>query len=166
MSWETPSAYSEAGLNLNRYNEGMKYADFLKQEKRCPFDTPITQIMLDQCGTAFLTYALAPYSPDHWLVIPTRHVGKLTELTHEEQDDIDRMLSRGLKALTALGHHGVSILLRQGEGTGKTVEHLHYHLIPDTHVGDLDHDPDNRPVLSEEEQREAAARGRGALKSL
>ena len=141
----------------------MKYSDFLKQEHGCPFDTPIDEIVIYECGTAFLTYALAPYSKDHWLVIPKRHVGKLTDLTHEERDDIDGILARGLKALTALGHQGVSILLRQGEGTGKTVEHLHYHLIPDTHVGDLDHDPDNRPVLTEEERKVVTARGRDAF---
>ena len=142
----------------------MKYVDFLKKEgTTCPFDTPIEQIVIYQCGTAFLTYALAPYAKDHWLVIPKRHVGSLTELTHEERDDIDGLLSRGLKALTALGHQGISILLRQGEGTGKTVKHLHYHLIPDTHVGDLDHDPDNRAVLSGAEQEAAAARGREAF---
>lgn len=142
----------------------MKYADFLKKEVRgCPFDTPIRQIMLAENATAFLTYALAPYSPDHWLVIPKRHVANLIDLTHPERDDIDALLSRGFRALRELGHEGVSILLRQGEGTGKTVKHLHYHLIPDTHVGDLDHDPDNRAILTDTQQREVAARGQAAL---
>ena len=144
----------------------MKYADFIAKEHGCPFDTPIEQIVLAQNDTAFLTYALAPYNADHWLVIPKRHVQNLTDLSHQERDDVDSLLSRGLKALNALGHQGVSLLLRQGEGTGKTVQHLHYHLIPDTHVGDLDHNPDNRPTLDDVQQKEVAARGRAALLNL
>ena len=93
----------------------MKYSDFLKAEKGCPFDTPIRQIVLAENASAFLTYALAPYSRDHWLVVPKRHVANLTELTHQERDDTDALLARGSTALRALCHKGISILLRQGE---------------------------------------------------
>lgn len=141
----------------------MKYADFLKQTKGCPFDAPIAQITLADNANAFLTYALAPYNRDHWLVIPKRHVANLTDLTHPERDDIDELLTRGVQALRTIGHLGVSLLLRQGDGTGKTVAHLHYHLIPDTHIGDLDHDVDNRLILDEVEQKAAAERGHTAL---
>lgn len=144
----------------------MKYADFLKEKRSCPFDNPAPKDVVVQNDTAFMTYALAPYHPDHLLVIPKRHVMHFFDLTPQETADIMKLQKLGWQILDSMGYSGVSFVLRQGPGTGGTVEHLHHHLIPNVRLGDMDHNGDERKILSPEEQTAAALRLRAALARL
>lgn len=145
----------------------MKYSDFLKQElqeqRPCPFDTPHPEDVLLQNRTAYLTYALAPYAPDHLLVIPKRHVFKILELTHEERGDVDDLLNVAWQVMQRLGHRSVSYLVREGTESGRSVDHIHYHAIPDIRIGDLDHDGNQREVLTQEGVEQVLIRLRTAL---
>ncbi len=131
----------------------MKYSDFLEQNKdrTCPFCSIKPDEKFLENESAFLTYALAPYHKDHLLVVTKRHFDQLLDATPEEAKDIDELESKGIKILHNLGYKNISIIVREGEDTGKSVEHIHYHIIPDTRIGDLDHDNDARPILSSEE---------------
>ncbi len=132
----------------------MQYNEFLKtqleQKRPCPFDSPKPEDIISQNKTAYLTYSLAPYVPDHLLVIPKRHVLRILELTHEERDDVDNLLNEGWHLLQRLGHRSVSYLVREGTESGRSVDHIHYHAIPDIRIGDLDHDGNAREILSPE----------------
>ena len=42
-------------------------------------------------------------------------------------------------------------MVREGKSTGKSIEHLHYHIIPDITLGAGDHSGADRMVLNQEE---------------
>jgi hypothetical protein len=66
--------------------------------------------------------------------------------------------------LRALGHGGVSFVLREGDSTGKSVQHLHYNLMPDTQLGDMTaHGKEEREIMNKEEIAATLARLKEAL---
>jgi ATP adenylyltransferase len=81
---------------------------------------------------AFVTLAKYPYNPGHLLVLPTRHVGELEELTAEEHAGIATLLTRGVRALREASEpHGFNIGLNLGHVAGAGIpEHLHWHVVP------------------------------------
>jgi diadenosine tetraphosphate (Ap4A) HIT family hydrolase len=113
----------------------MLYTDFLKDVKVCQFCDFNLDKMIKKDENAFLTYSIAPYGKHHLLVIPNRHVEHFEDLNKEEKESIDNLLNSGIKLLRVLGHDGYNILLRSGNNSGKSVNHLHYHLIPSIEIG-------------------------------
>ncbi len=129
----------------------MNYDEILEMDRSCPFCESGRNKIIKKNGEAILTYALAPYCEHHLLVTPKRHIESFEELTSEEKIDIDEMLLQGIKFLKTLGHEGYSILLRNGRKTGKSIEHLHYHIIPSIVVGSLDGNHIDRKIMTDEE---------------
>lgn len=128
------------------------HQEFLKINKECPFCDPKNiEGTIAENENAFMTYAIAPYHKHHVLVLTKRHITVFDELNEEETRDIDKLLKFGVKMLRALGYTDYSILLRNGGRTSKTVDHLHYHIVPNVKIGDLEHDNSNRCILSQEE---------------
>ena len=68
------------------------------------------------------------------LVVPRRHVIDLTKLRKLEETEIQNLIKIGISILNHLGYRDYSILVRNGKNSGKTVSHLHYHLIPKTEL--------------------------------
>lgn len=81
---------------------------------------------------AFITLAKYPYNPGHLLVLPTRHVGDLEDLTADEHAAISGLLARGVRALRAAAEpHGFNVGLNLGRIAGAGIpEHLHWHVVP------------------------------------
>jgi len=129
----------------------MKYSDHLAITRDCPFCGLDSNKIIKKVQTAYLTYALAPYSKHHLLIIPNRHVENYEDLTKEEKNDIEELITEGIRFVKLLGHKGYSILLRNGEGAGKTIKHLHYHIIPSVEVGSLSGNSIERKIMTEEE---------------
>lgn len=73
-----------------------------------------------------------PYNNGHLLILPRRHVGDFLDLTEHEHHEMNRCLTRGLKALgEAYGPSGYNVGLNLGSAAGAGIpEHLHYHVIP------------------------------------
>ena len=129
----------------------MLYVDFLKDIKACPFCEPIANHIIKKVGNAFLTYSLAPYHKHHLLVVPTRHIVGFHELDSTEINSINELLSEAVRLLMLLGYKDYTILTRSGERIGKSVEHLHYHIIHVAIIGDLDHNGKDRRIMTAEE---------------
>ena len=129
----------------------MLYKDFQKQITKCPFCTSLNNRPIVSYESAFLTYALAPYHVHHILVIPRRHVETFMHLNAEESEEIDGLLRYGVRLLHAHGYKNCSILVRDGMGSGKSIRHLHYHIIPNIQIGDLDHYGQERKVMTRKE---------------
>ena len=127
----------------------MKYSEFLKKEadKPCPFCATGVKERILESKTAYLTFALAPYHKDHLLVVPKRHIEQILDITEEEMADIDRLQERGWALLQKLGYKSVSFIVREGDHSGRTVTHIHYHVIPEVRLGDLDHNGAERKIL-------------------
>jgi diadenosine tetraphosphate (Ap4A) HIT family hydrolase len=127
----------------------MKYTELLATMTACPFcDLHHRQVILEN-ETAFLTFSIAPYHSDHLLVCPKRHVEHFLDLTSAEFNDIGNLQKQGLEILRKLGHDNVTFLVREGNGSGKSINHIHYHLIPEITLGNADHTGAERPVLDE-----------------
>lgn len=130
----------------------MIYKEFIKTNRECPFCEPNRlDKVIKKNEYAFMTYAIAPYHKHHLLVLPYRHIAIFDDLKNEETVAIDKLLKLGVKMFRALGYNDYTILVRNGDKTSKTVDHLHYHIVPNVKIGDLEHDNANRNVMSKEE---------------
>jgi histidine triad (HIT) family protein len=99
----------------------------------CIFDeivagrAPAHTIYEDKDTLAFLD--LFPITRGHTLVIPKRHVDRLTELREEEYEDLFRTVvtvCRRVERLTT----DYNVAVNQGRLAGQLVFHLHFHIIP------------------------------------
>lgn len=128
----------------------MLYSEYLNQLDNCPFCS-FKDRLINQNKTAYLTYALAPYHKHHLLVIPKRHTESLSNLKRSEKRGIESLISKAMLIMKKLGYKDFTVIVREGDNTAKSIRHLHYHVIPNTHIGDLDHDGKLRRLLSQEE---------------
>lgn len=129
----------------------MLYTDFHKSYQGCPFCQEKNRGIV-KYETAVLTYALAPYHKHHLLVIPKRHVESFLHLNAEEDDEIAALLRFGVRALHNLGYRDCTILVRDGKDAGKSVSHLHYHIIPKAKVAAVQGEwQDTRHIMTQKE---------------
>lgn len=132
--------------------EPMLYTTWRRNHKgKCPFCGHENNRIIKAGKYAYLTYSLAPYSKYHMLAIPRRHVVSFLKLTKPEEKDIDRLLEYGAGLLKKLGVKDFTILVRDGDNRIKTVPHLHYHLVPNHRIGDLDRDGRTRAIMTPRE---------------
>lgn len=130
----------------------MLYIDYLKQisGKPCTFCNCNDRKFLEN-ESAFLTYNLAPYHRHHLLVIPKSHSLSFRNLARPVFLDIWELIKKGADILTNLGYEDFTVIVREGNNGAKSVEHLHYHLIPNSRIGDVDHNNEERKIMSKEE---------------
>lgn len=106
----------------------------------------------------YIIPARAPYVEDHLLIIPKRHVVFLQELNNEELIDLHELINiRTIKLHTR--HEAVNVLLRDGLAEGKTkksINHLHFHLIPDCPVWAEEWNSQKRKFFDEKSYRNMA----------
>lgn len=94
-------------------------------------------------GSTLLVEVLEDYypsAPGHRLVVPTRHVGHIRELSNTE---LEVMIRRARSLTEALPADDFTIGFNDGPLAGQTVPHVHLHVIPRT-PGDV---PDPRGGL-------------------
>jgi diadenosine tetraphosphate (Ap4A) HIT family hydrolase len=130
----------------------MKYTDYLKIHKKCPFCYGIKRRNLVENEHAILTYAQAPYHKYHLIVVPKRHVDHIKDLSWDENICIMALLVTAIKVLDKIGHDDCSIVARDGRAPGKSVEHLHYHIIPGGVIEDISVGLEVRKLLSVDEE--------------
>jgi diadenosine tetraphosphate (Ap4A) HIT family hydrolase len=73
------------------------------------------------------------------------------DITEEEMEDVDDLQKKGWAMLQKLGYKSVSFVVREGDHSGRTVTHIHFHVIPEVRLGDIDHNGDERKILEPEE---------------
>lgn len=132
----------------------MKYHDYLKTLSVCPFCKGIENRILLENDSAILTYALAPYHKYHLMVIPKRHVERIIDLNWDENVCITALIVAGIKALSKLGHDDCTLLARDNKAVGKSVAHLHYHIIPGGIIADTSLNLEVRKMLLDGEELE------------
>jgi ATP adenylyltransferase len=74
---------------------------------------------------------LYPYNPGHLLIVPNRHIIRISEITKEESIHIFRTI-QGLQNLLndLYSPHGYNIGVNEKKVAGGSIEHLHFHLVP------------------------------------
>ncbi len=104
----------------------------------CPFclgpdDGPaVESLLLARRADAFVMLNRYPYTGCHLMVIPTRHVSSLTELTETEYSALMTLVREATMRLeAACSPHGINMGMNLGEAAGAGIaEHLHMHLVP------------------------------------
>ena len=125
---------------------------YINHNDICPFCAEDAKHKIYEDEYMFIIPARAPYVVDHLLIIPKRHVTLLQELTHEELQSLHALVDKWSKKLHKK-HADVNLLLRDGLVGGvseKSVNHLHFHLIPDCPVGAEDRSEPDREFLDDQ----------------
>jgi diadenosine tetraphosphate (Ap4A) HIT family hydrolase len=78
-----------------------------------------------------------PLADGHLQVVPFRHVESLFDLTQQEVVEVWQLMSEMTARISA---DGWNVGVNEGRAAGRTVDHVHIHLIPRRH-GDV---PDPR----------------------
>lgn len=116
----------------------MKYTEALRQfgKDYNPFLHIQKEEIVDESKSFFVIAARAPYADDHLLIIPKKQVYLLKELNWAEKDEMRELLEKRTKKLHKK-HRDVNLLLRDwlvGWNIWKSINHLHFHIIPDCAV--------------------------------
>jgi len=118
----------------------MKYINVVRKLEKthhCPFCHEKPENMLEIGKYFYVIPARAPYTKDHLLIIPKRHVNTLITLSHAELLEMHKLVDKRAKKLHTK-YKDVSLLLRDGlvkdKIINKSVNHLHFHLLPNTGV--------------------------------
>ena len=82
--------------------------------------------------TTFAVLNAYPYASGHLMVMPTRHVRSMDDLTGEEGAELWGALRSGVAALeSAYGPEGVNVGANLGRAAGAGIpRHLHLHAVP------------------------------------
>ncbi len=131
-----------------KIQKSMLYSEYrqLSSDDACHFCDPEDRAFVENAD-AFLTYAIAPYHEHHLLVIPKRHRASFLEMERGEFDQVWDLIRKGAAILLELGYETYTVIVREGKNAAKSMEHLHYHLIPNNRIGDLDHAGQGRSVM-------------------
>ncbi|MGE5275760.1 MAG: histidine triad nucleotide-binding protein [Acidobacteriota bacterium] len=72
---------------------------------------------------------IAPKAPTHILVIPKKHIARLSDAAAEDAPLVGEVAARAAAIARdkGLGHY--RLVLNNGEGAGQSVFHLHFHLL-------------------------------------
>lgn len=100
---------------------------------KCVFCDLREKYVITEKNGVVLTVALYPYVDGHLLIIPKRHIESMGELSRKEEGVVFELARTGTKLLKKkYGVENSWFLIREGDGikVGKTVRHLHFHLIP------------------------------------
>ncbi|MFX1561773.1 MAG: HIT family protein [Promethearchaeota archaeon] len=72
-----------------------------------------------------------PFNPGHVMVVPLRHVEKLSELRKEELHEFFWMGTKTISLVeAAFNPVGVNMGLNIGAAAGASIKHLHLHIVP------------------------------------
>lgn len=103
----------------------------------CDKDNPDANTIIAENDYAYARWDNFPANPGHIEVIPIRHVESFFDLTEEELHAIYDLSKESKKIIVAkYNPDGFNIGVNDGEAAGRTVHHLHIHLLP-RYVGDV-----------------------------
>lgn len=89
-------------------------------------------IAKEDVAVAFLLLPSEEIAPGHALVVPRRHTG--AGLLDAKPDDLTQVMDLAQRIaqrmVERLGATGVCLLNASGPGSGRSVDHLHLHVVP------------------------------------
>lgn len=99
-------------------------------------DPALNQIMREN-NSFFARYDNFPANEGHLEIVPKRHVESFFDLSHQEVVEAYKLLVEARDELQErLRPDGYTIGVNEGHAAGRSVDHLHIHLIP-RHHGDV-----------------------------
>jgi ATP adenylyltransferase len=107
------------------------------REKGCIFcDKPKEKkdrknLILYRGSAGFIIMNRFPYSNGHIMVVPYRHMSKLSNLNESERLDLMNLSIIGTQALEVLRPDGFNIGMNIGRVAGAGIDdHIHFHVVP------------------------------------
>lgn len=89
---------------------------------------PATKVIDEDEIVAFRD--LSPQAPQHILVIPRQHIGKLSEAQKEDRDLLGNLLLAAKGAAAAAGYpDDFRVVVNNGASAGQSVFHIHLHVL-------------------------------------
>jgi diadenosine tetraphosphate (Ap4A) HIT family hydrolase len=102
----------------------------------CPFCGLPQERVIARNQFAIVLRDAYPISPGHMLIVPSRHVGSLFDVTLDERTALMDLVAEAKRQLDEeYRPAGYNVGINDGPAAGQTVPHLHIHLIP-RYVGD------------------------------
>lgn len=93
-------------------------------------DGSLNKVFLEN-STCYARWDNFPAADGHLEVVPKRHVTSFFELMPREVQDVYELLLRARTLLSEKCHpDGYTIGINEGRAAGRTIDHLHVHLIP------------------------------------
>ena len=104
----------------------------------CRFDDASVNTILDQSKRFYARRDNFPATEGHIEIVPKRHVDSFFELTPSEVREAYRLMMRAQRRLRELYElDGFTIGINDGKAAGRSIDHLHIHVIP-RRFGDVD----------------------------
>lgn len=74
---------------------------------------------------------IAPQAPVHIVVIPKKHIAKITEIEKEDETLIGKIYSviNKIAREKQMAEEGFRVIINCGENGGQEVKHIHFHLL-------------------------------------
>lgn len=74
---------------------------------------------------------IAPQAPVHIVVIPKKHIAKITEIEKEDETLIGKIYSviNKIAREKKIAEEGFRVIINCGENGGQEVKHIHFHLL-------------------------------------
>ena len=74
---------------------------------------------------------IAPQAPVHIVVIPKKHIAKITEIEKEDETLIGKIYSviNKIAREKQIAEDGFRVIINCGENGGQEVKHIHFHLL-------------------------------------
>lgn len=114
-----------------KYHESQKVNE--TNNNKCPFCDYKKDLntLVFEGNTAIIVANKFPYTFGHLLVVPKRHIKNIEELNKDEDKDVMLLIKRAVRFLKdAFNPDSFNVGLNQGNISGGTVEHLHFHVVP------------------------------------
>lgn len=95
---------------------------------------------------------LFPFNPGHLMIIPRRHITKISELTENEAGEMHKLLVKTISFLDEeFSPSGYNVGYNLGNGSGASIPHLHQHVVPryENEIGFLDVLSGTRVIVSD-----------------
>jgi len=117
-----------------RKDEKYTYGEIWKEVGKCVFCDLKKRYIVKELDGIVLTVNIYPYIDGNLLIVPRRHITHIKELSAKEWEAVRILHYVSKKLLREIfGYKGLWMIYREGadyESSQKTVEHMHFHLMP------------------------------------
>ncbi len=94
-------------------------------------DKTVTSELLYEDDDVVAFKDINPQAPSHILIIPKKHIDRLTNVDDEELITLGKMVNVAKKIAkeNEFDKDGFRLLVNEGKNGGQTIYHLHFHLL-------------------------------------
>ena len=116
----------------------MRYNDYLLKvlKDECPFCGIKKEYIIEKWKHFTALLARAPYTQDHIMIVPNRHLIRMSEITQQEWWTLVPLIEKWMKKIESV-HGEANLLLRDWVAKWKlwkSIDHLHFHIVPDVPI--------------------------------